>query len=320
MVSDSVLCLKLKTFHDIHDWSSAIRVATERTTRRIVIVIFHEVFNSNPGFSHTGCWSAVQSLLSTVYVEATGVSQQANRILMDVDVLLCGFDKPPNISPVDEINHIFTGGDVPDIPLQDWVKRLPKTELSRNSNATDCTHPNRPDNNIKERPPSYPTVALGGTFDHLHSGHKILLSMAAWIAHEKIIVGMTDDKLLRNKANKEVLENLSTRISRVRRFLEMFKPGLQYHLVPLDDVAGPTGVDPNIQALVVSKETISGAEAIARIRNEKGFPPLECFVIDVISATSADLVAEDMEWLRKTKMSSTFIREWIVKNKGSDKL
>lgn len=37
----------------------------------------------------------------------------------------------------------------------------------------------------------YPVVALGGTFDHLHAGHKILLSMAAWIAGKKIIVGVT---------------------------------------------------------------------------------------------------------------------------------
>ena len=40
-------------------------------------------------------------------------------------------------------------------------------------------------------PSTYPVVALGGTFDHLHPGHKILLSMSAWIAHEKIIVGVT---------------------------------------------------------------------------------------------------------------------------------
>lgn len=37
----------------------------------------------------------------------------------------------------------------------------------------------------------YPVVVLGGTFDHLHIGHKILLSMAAWITQEKIIVGVT---------------------------------------------------------------------------------------------------------------------------------
>ena len=40
-------------------------------------------------------------------------------------------------------------------------------------------------------PPLYPVVALGGTFDHLHAGHKILLSMGAWIAQEKLIVGIT---------------------------------------------------------------------------------------------------------------------------------
>ena len=39
--------------------------------------------------------------------------------------------------------------------------------------------------------PSLPVVALGGTFDHLHAGHKILLSMAAWITREKVIVGVT---------------------------------------------------------------------------------------------------------------------------------
>lgn len=41
------------------------------------------------------------------------------------------------------------------------------------------------------KPSTIPTVALGGTFDHLHSGHKILLSMAAWIAEKKLIVGIT---------------------------------------------------------------------------------------------------------------------------------
>jgi hypothetical protein len=40
-------------------------------------------------------------------------------------------------------------------------------------------------------PGLFPVVALGGTFDHLHAGHKILLSMAAWITAEKIIVGVT---------------------------------------------------------------------------------------------------------------------------------
>jgi pantetheine-phosphate adenylyltransferase len=38
---------------------------------------------------------------------------------------------------------------------------------------------------------AYPVTALGGTFDYLHPGHKILLSMAAWITTSKLIVGVT---------------------------------------------------------------------------------------------------------------------------------
>src|SRR5258706_14541673 len=43
----------------------------------------------------------------------------------------------------------------------------------------------------RSKRPRYGVAAMGGTFDHLHAGHKILLSMAAWIAEETIIVGVT---------------------------------------------------------------------------------------------------------------------------------
>ena len=74
---------------------------------------------------------------------------------------------------------------------------------------------------------------------------------------------ITDDALLIRKSNKEVLEDLPTRISKVTSFLSLFRPGLEYYVVPIDDVYGPTGWDPNVQALVVSKETLSGSDASA---------------------------------------------------------
>ena len=37
---------------------------------------------------------------------------------------------------------------------------------------------------------SYDHVVLGGTFDHLHSGHKILLAMSAWLATKSVTVGI----------------------------------------------------------------------------------------------------------------------------------
>ena len=72
---------------------------------------------------------------------------------------------------------------------------------------------------------------------------------------------LPDDKLLVNKANKQVIEPLSYRIDRVRSFLNSFKPDLEYDIVSIQDVYGPTAVDPDIQALVISKETLSGGAA-----------------------------------------------------------
>lgn len=37
----------------------------------------------------------------------------------------------------------------------------------------------------------YQSCALGGTFDHLHSGHKLLLSLAALSASAKVMIGIT---------------------------------------------------------------------------------------------------------------------------------
>ena len=140
------------------------------------------------------------------------------------------------------------------------------------------------------------------------------------------------------KANKHVLESLTRRIYCVRSFLTLFKPGLEYDIVPIQDVYGPTAVDPNIQALVVSKETLSGGAASGLIsptplklpiltessrtvdkkRNELGFPALETFVIEVISAKDVALDGSDQKLLKKTKMSNTFIREWVANKRDGE--
>jgi pantetheine-phosphate adenylyltransferase len=56
-------------------------------------------------------------------------------------------------------------------------------------------------------------------------------------------------------------------------------------VVEITDPFGPTAHDPDIQALVVSHETIAGGEAINKLRREKNLPELRIFVIDVIAST-----------------------------------
>ncbi|KDQ18001.1 hypothetical protein BOTBODRAFT_154999 [Botryobasidium botryosum FD-172 SS1] len=257
-------------------------------------------------------------LLTRVYVRATGIAQKMDKILMRIDVQLRDLLSSDGAEwkgvewsvPWDVVFTI--GEDSPPLPSHVSPTKLPAVTSSRT-------------NFEAQKPPSkssdqLPVVALGGTFDHIHAGHKILISIGAFLATEKLIVGVTSDALLVNKSNKEVLEPLDLRMDNVRDLLSIFKPSVEPYIVPIEDVYGPTGWDPNVQGLVVSKETLDGAAAIAKHRKEKGFPELRKFVIDVISATEESIDDSDMAALKSTKMSSTFIREWIVEQRQGNSL
>lgn len=53
-----------------------------------------------------------------------------------------------------------------------------------------------PESLLDESEKKYNTVVLGGTFDRLHVGHKILLSEAALRATKKLVVGVTDVNMI----------------------------------------------------------------------------------------------------------------------------
>jgi bifunctional ADP-heptose synthase (sugar kinase/adenylyltransferase) len=49
---------------------------------------------------------------------------------------------------------------------------------------------------IDESETRFNSVVLGGTFDRLHIGHKILLSEAALKARKRLVVGVTDVNMI----------------------------------------------------------------------------------------------------------------------------
>ncbi|KAJ4286789.1 hypothetical protein N0V90_013041 [Kalmusia sp. IMI 367209] len=193
-------------------------------------------------------------------------------------------------------------------------------------------------------PTKHLSVAVGGTFDHMHIGHKLLLTMFAFVLarrhshdtqHPSVLtIGITGDELLKKKKYAEYLESWHDRQQTVHDFLasviyfgqsddqriqikEIDEPGPNGHAVHVSypfgllikyveiwDPFGPTITDESISALVLSLETKSGGSAVNRKRAEQGWDELEVFEVSVLDAGEEESVDETFQ----SKLSSTEIR------------
>lgn len=68
---------------------------------------------------------------------------------------------------------------------------------------------------------------MGGTFDHLHLGHRLLLTQACLITKDVLYVGVTADSILAQKAYAGFIEPYEVRKGSVERLLKRLAPNLQ---------------------------------------------------------------------------------------------
>ncbi|KAK4534366.1 hypothetical protein CDCA_CDCA01G0391 [Cyanidium caldarium] len=175
--------------------------------------------------------------------------------------------------------------------------------------------------------PRYDTVAVGGTFDHFHAGHRLLLSVARYACRRRLRIGVTGASLLQHKAAAAAMEPLSVRMRAAEQFVrqleEAAQPGtrsdvndddddefgrVQILLSELRDAAGPAGTDPDIDALVVSTETVRSARRVNAQRRARGLRALTLLVVPLV-ASGIDRHAE----CTAGKLSSTWLREQALK-------
>merc|ERR1719204_2228486 len=102
---------------------------------------------------------------------------------------------------------------------------------------------------------------LGGTFDHLHSGHKVMLTVAAMVCRQTLHIGISGDALLKNKKHAEWLQDFETRKERLLGFVSSINPGIEVVPAELEDMYGPSLL-PECQILIVSEETKKGGDAV----------------------------------------------------------
>jgi pantetheine-phosphate adenylyltransferase len=124
-------------------------------------------------------------------------------------------------------------------------------------------------------------VAVGGTFDELHRGHKTLLVKAFEIG-EYVLIGLSSDGLVSKMSKPHVTASYKERETGVRGWLKDLGLQDKAEIVPLFDAFGSTIKDPQIGALVVSEETKPIAEKINERRKNVGFPPLEIVAINMV--------------------------------------
>lgn len=128
----------------------------------------------------------------------------------------------------------------------------------------------------------YKKVATGGTFDHIHAGHRRLLEKSFEVG-EEVVIGLTSDEFVA-KLGKRPDYSFARRESELKRFISEHFPGRKYLIARLDDYFGPGIANSEIEALVASPETSTRLPLANRLRAEKGFPPLELVTVDYIKA------------------------------------
>lgn len=114
------------------------------------------------------------------------------------------------------------------------------------------------------------TVVCGGTFDHFHKGHREFLRHVLSISN-KAVIGLTSDIYIKAKNDNEWIEDYSTRKRELCQFLDQEKAKNRVEIEPIDDIFIPKiWENLPIEAIIVSKNTISGAEKINLKRKEQG--------------------------------------------------
>uniref|UniRef100_A0A914HUG2 RanBP2-type domain-containing protein n=1 Tax=Globodera rostochiensis TaxID=31243 RepID=A0A914HUG2_GLORO len=235
-------------------------------------------------YVHLEEMEGIRALLPTIYLNASTIEPQIDlRVLLDIK---------RNI-PVDRV--FYDEVKDPDRPSFPMLREENGPVYSMN-NLTATNHAGK----------RYEHVVLGGTFDRLHNGHKVLLSEAAMLARKQITCGVTDGKMNESKILCELLEPVGKRCRSVVEFIEDISDGISCNAQPIYDPFGPAIEGNHFQAIVVSEETLKGGKAVNAKRVENGFNNLDICLVDVLKNDCPDAV------LKENKISSSLKRRELL--------
>ena len=145
---------------------------------------------------------------------------------------------------------------------------------------------------------SFDLVAMGGTFDVIHSGHMALLNKAFSIS-SKVIIGLSSDQLA-TKKGKNLANDYSKRLSLLKSVIEKSFPNSSYEISKLENDFGPAVIESSMKALVVSEETSNKGLLLNELRAERNLPSVKIVVVPMV-------LAEDGKSISTTRIKNSEI-------------
>lgn len=150
-------------------------------------------------------------------------------------------------------------------------------------------------------------VAVGGTFDVLHVGHKALLKKAMDTGG-KLLVGLTSDEMARR--TKKRASPYALRKRNLESYLRR-KGAKGFEIVRIDDELGPA-VSEELDALVVSAEKRAVAVRVNEERAMRGFPPLDLFPVPMVLAEDCIQISSTRIRAKEIDRTGRMLRALVI--------
>ncbi|KAH8741118.1 hypothetical protein FG386_001670 [Cryptosporidium ryanae] len=156
---------------------------------------------------------------------------------------------------------------------------------------------------------------FAGTFDRLHPGHKINITVATWYAKEMAIIGITDTSLIINKRDKDILQDFSIRSANVLSFIFSLCPEISIALLRISSIIGGADIF-EFDALIATPESLNNAKKINDKRINKGFPLVQLVEVPFVYKPQLNDIIQVKNKASESSeiITSTELRFYLKKN------
>ncbi len=145
---------------------------------------------------------------------------------------------------------------------------------------------------FQKKPYVFNNLALGGTFDHFHLGHKKFLKTAFFLG-KNVLIGITSNQFVKNKFLSLLIEDYQTRKNQIKRFLIKNNFYQRAKIIKINDFTGGVDKEKKIEAVLVSKNTYENSLRLNELREKNGLKKLRIILFKEVLAEDKNIISSE---------------------------